>query len=44
MLPRAARLDVKRLDPDPAEPAAHRPGGELAAIVGSGYALAVYEW
>ena len=33
VLPRTAWLDVERLHANPAEPGAHRLGGEFAAIV-----------
>ena len=35
ILPWAAGFDIERLHADPAEPAAHRLGGEFAAIIGS---------
>jgi hypothetical protein len=34
ILPRAAGLDIERLYANPPEPAAHRFGGEFAALVG----------
>ncbi len=35
ILPWAAGFDIERLHAEPAEPAAHRLGGEFAAIIGS---------
>lgn len=33
VLPRAARLNVKRLEPAPCDPLLHRPGHELRVVV-----------